>query len=181
MKYLLLLMLSILFLLTSCSSGDTPKTKAAIPDKTALLADIENMEAQLKDEKVKKIDEILAKRYIAKSDDFVKSFPKDTESPILLYKAAEIARAIGDARSAVQHFGKMHREYPEHSNAPTALFLQAFLFENSLEDRAEAKKYYNHFTDKYPDHQLNKQVKQLLEIIDKSPEEMVKEFKTQTK
>jgi len=180
MKYLIPL-LTIFVLLTACSSGETPKKKEELPDKASLLAEVEKMETQLKDEKVKKLDKILAKSYIAKSDEFIKLFPKDTESPILLYKAAEIARAIGDGRSAVQHFGKMHREYPDHPNAPTALFLQAFLFENALEDREEAKKYYNHFTDKYPDHQLNQQVQQLLEIIDKSPEEMVKEFKTQSK
>lgn len=180
MKYLIPLF-SILVLLAACSSGDTSQKKVETPDKATFLVDIEKMEAQLKDEKVKKLDKILAKSYISKSDDFVQSFPKDPESPILLYKSAEIARAIGDARSAVQHFGQMHRDYPDHPKAPTALFLQAFLFENALEDRDEAKKYYNHFKDKYPDHQLNQQVQQLLDIIDKSPEEMVKEFKTQKK
>ncbi len=180
MKYLIPIFAIFMFL-AACSSEQKPQKKEAVPDKASFFAEVEKLENQLKAEKVKKMDKILAKSYIAKCGDFVKFFPKDTQSPILLYKAAEIARAIGDGSKAVQYFGQVHREYPDHAKAPTALFLQAFLFENSLEDREEAKKYYNHFLNKYPDHQLGRQVKQLLEIIDKSPEEMVKEFKTQNK
>ena len=56
------------------------------------------------------------------------------------------------------------------------MFLQGFTCDNQMRDVEGAKKYYNEFLLKYPDHEYVDQVKELLKNIDISPEELVKSF-----
>ena len=74
--------------------------------------------------------------------------------------------------------------YPFISNCQYRLFpeglpfnsFQAFTFENDLQDKDSAKKYYMDFLNRFPDHSFANDAKQLLSMIDKSPEELIKEF-----
>lgn len=157
-------------------SEGTQKEEEKI-DRERLLADITAIENEFKQATTQEVDTAKAGKLIDKTIKFAQSFPVDSMTPELIFRTAQVARAIKKYGRAIQMFGKVHREFPKNERAPTALFLQAFVFENELGDKDQAKKYYNHFLSKYPDNQMAPQVEQILKVIDKSPEELVKEFK----
>ena len=62
-----------------------------------------------------------------------------------------------------------------------ALFMKAFLFDESLKDVENARKYYQEFIDKYPNHEFAKQAKLLMENLGKSQEEVLKSLQGKNK
>ena len=52
----------------------------------------------------------------------------------------------------------------------------AFCYENDLRQKDKAKTLYESFLTKYPNHELAKSVQFSLDNIDKSPEQIIKEF-----
>ena len=113
---------------------------------------------------------------IKKSEEFIKTYPNDSSIPSLLFRTADLARGIGDYGLAIKHWGTVYNEFPDYKKAPDAQFLIGFTYENFLNDKEQAKRYYYQFLEKYPKHKYVPQINQILEVIDKSPEELVKEF-----
>ena len=107
---------------------------------------------------------------------FAHDFPKDSLSPEYLFKAAEIARAIHKGQEAVLYYNKICTDYPNYEKAPTALFLKAFTYENTLKDTANAKAGYQEFIKKYPNNQFADDAQYSLKYLGKSPEELIKMF-----
>ncbi|MEK7256827.1 MAG: tetratricopeptide repeat protein [Bacteroidota bacterium] len=162
----------LLFLsLTACQSGKTGS------NQDQLKAEIQNLEAQLLQGggDVAKNQEA-ALQLVEKTFAYAETFPSDTLTPTLLFKAGEVARGAQEYGKAVQLWGEVWRTYPNHRHAPMALFLQGFTFDTDLRDVDMAKKYYNQFLHSFPQDSLAGQVKQLLAVVEKSPEELVKEF-----
>ena len=177
-RYFIFLLLLMSYI--SCSDPE-PGAKAGkqtqTPDRATLMAAIKGIEAEFEQKPDKVINKDKARELVEKSGLYVSSFPKDSLNPKLLFRAGEVARFIGDYGKAIQLLGQLHREYPDNIQSPPALFLQAFMYENNLKDKENAKKYYQHFLNKYPDHGLAEQVRTVLRVIDKTPEELVKEFR----
>jgi len=55
---------------------------------------------------------------------------------------------------AISNFKSLIDNYPENTHSPEALFMLGFINANDLKDLEEAKKYYQRFIEKYPDHEL---------------------------
>ncbi len=126
-----------------------------------------------------KMDTLLindTKSYLEKCEAFVEKHPNDSSAVKLLYKSGELAKSVGLPGLAIRMWGIIQREYPKDPKAGDALFMQAFTFENDLHDIDSAKKYYNDFLARFPSHQFADDAKQLLLLIDKSPEELIHEF-----
>ncbi len=163
--------------LVACSqSNSTPSTKEPAVDKASLEQEIKVLENKLRQEKTAKLDKETASKLIEKSEAFAKAYPKDENSPNLLFHAADVARGIGKYGLAIKLWGNVYHDYPDYEKAPDSQFLIGFTYENNLNDKTQAKQYYNNFLTKHPDHHLVEQVKQTLSVIDKTPEELVKEF-----
>ncbi len=107
---------------------------------------------------------------------FAHDFPKDSLSPEYLFKAAEIARALHKGHEAVLYYEKICTDYPNYEKTPTALFLKAFTYENTLKDTANARIGYQEFIKKYPDNQFADDAQYSLKYLGKSPEELIKMF-----
>lgn len=118
-----------------------------------------------------------AKNYFAGLEKYIEKNPSDTSNIVKhLYKAGELAKAVGLYGYSIKLWGQIQREYPNSPKAGDALFMQAFTFENDLQDKESAKKYYTNFLNRFPNHPFADDAKQLLTLIDKSPEELIKEF-----
>ena len=181
-RYLPLLLLCF-SILSACSDqaakGNSQKEENLNPIK--LQEEIKSLEAQLKSQDGKKMDRSKVSELIEKSQLFAKSFPKHEAAPALLFRAADVARGTGNPTLGIQLWGTLMQNYPDYERAPDALFLTGFTYENNLNKKEEAKKYYNKFLNDHPNHALFNQVKQTLDQIDKSPEELVKEFQRKNK
>ncbi|MBL0342614.1 MAG: tetratricopeptide repeat protein [Bacteroidetes bacterium] len=84
-------------------------------------------------------DAVKAKEIIGLYTAFADKFPADTMSASFLFKAADISSKINETEQAISLFGKLYKLYPQNKNAPFALFLQGFIYENQVGDAVKAK------------------------------------------
>ena len=95
----------------------------------------------------------------------------------LLIKAGGLAKTIENPQKAIELYGKVVNGMPQHPKAPTALFMQAFVYENDLGDLQKAKAAYELFLEKYPnDPDFADDAQNSLKMLGKSPEEIIREF-----
>ncbi|MCB0569889.1 MAG: hypothetical protein KDC66_09015 [Phaeodactylibacter sp.] len=127
------------------------------------------------------IDTAMADSLVDLGMKYAAQYPEDTLSPQFLFRAADVARGIGDRGLAVSLWGKVAREYEGSRFAPEALFLMAFTLDNDLRDTARARRGYEDFLAQYPKHPLAGNASELLKILqsNKSPEELIREFQQQ--
>lgn len=120
-----------------------------------------------------------ANELIKQMEAYAQAFPKDSIVPEMLVKAGEIARGLGKYKKATELLQSVWTNHEEHRLAPPALFLQAFTYDNDMRDSTLAVRYYQEFLKRYPDHELAGQVQQLINVVGKSPEELVRMYKSQ--
>lgn len=108
-------------------------------------------------------------------------FPDDPKAPEYLFKAGEVSMSINMDFDAIGYFQRLERDYPKFNKAPHALFLQAFIWDNKLNDDGKAEFLYKQFLEKYPMHEMAKDAQFSLDNIGKSDEELIKEFEQKQK
>lgn len=162
--YLVLLAL----VLVACGSSKNDK-----------LTEIKTMEDELFSDETQMIDRQKANDLIAVYESFADEFPEDTETPVYLFKAGDMAMNLNMPRKAIDIFDKMLNKYPDFEKAPQCLFLKGYVYENDLRDLETAKKIYEEFLVKYPDDEFADDAEISIKNLGKSPEELIKEFEEQ--
>jgi len=105
----------------------------------------------------------------------------DTNSAIYVFKAADIYSNFRNAEKAIDAYNIILEKYPDSKNASAALFLTAFIYEDQLQDFANAEKYYKLFLKKYPESDFADDAEISLKNLGKTPEELIKEFEKKNK
>lgn len=116
--------------------------------------------------------EILAAAY----SDFARQFPKDSLAPVYLLKEGGMLMNYGDGLKAVQALDQVTQKYSTSKQAPQALFLQAFIYENLLINLAKADEMYRLFLFRYPKDDLADDAQAAMNNLGKTPDELVREF-----
>lgn len=159
MKKALFIALAIVTIV-ACQS---PKEKA--------LANIKDLEAN---------DSIFSPEQIEKVKlayiDFANKYPDDELAPEFLFKAGQRCNASANHEQAIQLFQQVIEKYPTHKIAEDALFLQGYVYENSLQDMSRAKTAYVKFLELYPTSDLAEDAKHSIEDLGKTPEQIFAEF-----
>ncbi|MCK5033644.1 MAG: tetratricopeptide repeat protein [Calditrichia bacterium] len=96
----------------------------------------------------------------------------DTKTEAEYYKLAYDQYNDGKYDESVNNFQSLLENYPEGQNTPNAMFMIGFICANHSEKLDEAKKYYNMFMEKYPDHELVSSAKYELETLGKDINEL---------
>lgn len=100
----------------------------------------------------------------------------------VLMQAAGLAKSIGNPNKALQLYYKVESQLPQHAQAPAALFLSGFIYENDLGDLEKAKAAYEDFIKRYPtDTSYLDDVQVSLKNLGKSAEELIREFEKKGK
>jgi tetratricopeptide (TPR) repeat protein len=95
----------------------------------------------------------------------------------MLFSAASVAGQLGQHQQAIRLYTRLSEQMADHPQAPTALFLAGFIYENDLGDLNNAKMTYETFLKRYPTNPDYADDAQLaLKNLGKSPEELIKEF-----
>jgi outer membrane protein assembly factor BamD (BamD/ComL family) len=157
----------LLFGITSCSSK-----------KQKLADEILQQEKSLYSDSSMVPDPVKAKKIIDSYVSYADQFPEDTLSANYLFKAGDISSKINEIEQSIQLFARLLKTYPDNRNAPFAIFLQGFIYENQAGDAVKARPYYEEFLRKYPDHPIAGDVSFSLENLGKSPEELIREFES---
>lgn len=124
------------------------------------------------------VDKAAASQFIEIAEGYAALTDSPDKYANLLMKAAGLAKTAGEFNKALQLYYKLSNRLPDHPKSKTALFMQAFIYENDLQDMEKAKKAYEFFLEKYPndpDYADDAQI--ALKTLGKSPEEMIKSFK----
>ena len=181
MKYFFYALVALfLFSCQETSTTSQPKEKSSIEKsenpKQKLIDEVKVLEKKLMSSKDKELDKPTAYELIAKSEAWVNQYPDHPQTPDVAFKAADVARGLGDFGLAIKLWEKVYQKYPDYKKAPEALFLMAFTYENDVNQPKIAKKYFEKFITLHPKHELVPQVKTVLKNIGKSPEELIKSF-----
>ncbi len=96
----------------------------------------------------------------------------DSKTETEYYKLAYDQYNEGKYAESIQNFISLIEKYPEGENTPNTMFMIGFINANHLEKYDEAKKYYNMFMEKYPDHELVSSAKYELETLGKDINEL---------
>jgi outer membrane protein assembly factor BamD (BamD/ComL family) len=123
----------------------------------------------------------MAPQLVTQMLEYVKQHPQDTICAKYLLKAGDFQRGLGQFKPALASWDLLQKNYPNSKEAPEGLFLSAFTYENDIKDLEKAKSLYESFLKIYPDHVLAIQVPEILKVLGKSPEELIKAFQAKQK
>lgn len=108
--------------------------------------------------------------------DFASKYPDDELAPEFIFKAAQRCNVIAQHQQALELFQSIIDKYPQSRVSEEALFLQAYIYENSLQNLGKAKEVYNTFILKYPSSELAEDAKMAIENLGKSPEQVLEDL-----
>src|SRR6478609_6258032 len=108
--------------------------------------------------------------------EFADKYPDDELAPEFLFKAGQRCNVTADHAKAITLFQRVIDTYPKHKIAEEALFLQAYVYENSMADFPKASETYKAFIAKYPNSDLVEDAKLAIQNMGKSPEEIFESF-----
>lgn len=175
LRYLTLSLITLAFIGCGAPAEVTDKNKP----KEQLAEEILALETSLKqaiDNPV--IDTAVAGSLIRKTDVFASRFQQDTLTPAFLFKAAAVARGLGQFEKAIDSWDRIATVYPDFEKVPESLFFQGFTYDNDLENLPAAEEKYEAFLEQFPKHPIAKDAKMLLSVVQsgKTANEVVKGF-----
>lgn len=123
----------------------------------------------------------LALELIQAYENYANAFPEDTLSPEYLFKGAEVAMNMNMSGRAIEYHQRILLSWPDYRKASYSLFLQAFIYENQMQQFETAKKLYQEFITRYPDHPLTDDARVSVENMGRSVEELIEAWEKQNK
>lgn len=118
----------------------------------------------------------VAKRLIDLYSDYIATYPDDTLSPKYLFKTGEIQMNIGESQLAINSLDSLIQKYPNASLVPQAIYLQGFIWEDRIHSTEKARIAFESLIKQFPNHELSENAKLYIQVLGKSPEELIKEF-----
>jgi outer membrane protein assembly factor BamD (BamD/ComL family) len=81
---------------------------------------------------------------------YVDSLPKDPKSPVYLIKAGDFYGTLQMQDKKCDQYKNLLTKYPDFKDADMVMYLLASAYDSDLNNRTEAKKYYQLYVEKYP-------------------------------
>ena len=131
---------------------------------------------KMTDPKTNKVNSEVAKDFIEICTLTALVNPKDKANAKYLHKAAEVTRSLRMFPKAIQFYEWIRQQYADTPEAPKALFMEAFTFDEKLKKKDEARKLYKLFLEQYPKDDFADDTQFLLENLDKTNEDIIKKF-----
>ena len=128
-----------------------------------------------------RLDSATAAAAIKAYADFAFNFADDSSAADCLFKAAEIASAIGRYQQAIIYYQTIQSKYPDFKLAAESLYLQGYIYDNFVDNEVLAKEIYEKVIVRYPKHKLAEDAKYAVQNLGKSDEELIQEFKKKNK
>lgn len=178
----IVLMLALISLIGACGEGSNPADQAApkeTPDlksdknvKTRQIVDLEAaVDADESGQDIK-----LRQRLLVAYSDFVNFHHTDEMAPEYLFRAAKLANEVGKPRRAIEYLVNLHDGYPSYERKTEAAFLVGFIYENVLNDRPMAEKYYEQVVELYPESNWAEDARLSLKLLYLTDEEKIAIF-----
>ena len=180
------LVLGSLITLFSCGNNAEEETAKAdlrsnVEVSKMLIAKIDSLENIVYDESFD-IEDLSSSHLMEAYREYTTKFVADKKkTPEYLYKYAAMSRAVNLPVKAIKAYDRILVDYPGYERNPEVAFLLAFTYDEDLSRPEQAKEAYQDVIDKYPGDKWAEQASIRLSNIDKSDEELVKEFMEKNK
>lgn len=171
-----------LWVLVVCSCSQGPKTKAE-PDLS--ISSDSARYLQLLRTRIDSLERILALDSLAQKNnqslldslgtvcvELANKFQATSYAPVALWKAARAFRAAGSYSLAIECGRALTEAFPQHDLASSALFHNALIFNEDLNNTASAAYYLDRLLDEYPSDSLAQQAVAMKELLGLSEEEL---------
>ncbi len=137
---------------------------------------ISTLEAGLYADSLGPVDRLKAQEMIQTYDSFVELYPDDSLAAEYLYKGSELAMNLQMSGRAIEGFQKILDNYHDFDKIALCVFLQAFIYENHMQQYDQAKQLYREFLETYPGHELAEDAMVSIQNMGKSLEELIKSW-----
>ena len=105
---------------------------------------------------------------------FVEQNPDDSTAATWLFHAMEINVVLKDADKSIELCNQLTKQYPDSEWAPRALlYVGSFVYDDMLNDTAQAHVMYQKLIDDYPDDRLVEDAKKSIEYLGLTSEEIM--------
>jgi len=142
---------------------------------------IDELEAILLADTVSQLNRSKAQELIQAYEHFANAVPEDSLTPEYLYKSAEIAMNLNMSGRAIENYQRILNNYQDFDKRAYCIFLQAFVYENQMQQYETARKLYELFINQYPDHDLADDARVSIDNMGKSLEELIKSWEEKEK
>lgn len=123
------------------------------------------------------LNEAVAPEVAKKYCEFVKQHPKDSTAAQWLYHAMEINVLLKNTDKSQALCDQLLKDYPQSEWAPMSLFLLgSYVYEDQLNDTAQAHAAYQKLIDTYPNSQLADDAQKSIEYLGLTPDEIMSLF-----
>jgi len=135
--------------------------------KDSLLSSIRSLQERLKGVEVSTTtNDREANRFVQKCMLFAKSYPKDSLSKQFIFMAADVSRGLENYGKAIEYWQLYYDTYPDTRLHPVSIFLMGFTYHENIKDQGKAKLYFNKFLKEYPEHELARDAKVFLIVVE---------------
>lgn len=145
-------------------------------EKKKLANEVIRLETEILSDSSGILDRNKGLEMIQAYENYANALPKDSLAPEYLYKGAEIAMNLQMAGTAIEYHQRILNNYPDFDNRAYCIFLQAFIYENQMQQYEPAKKLYQEFIDSFPEHPLADDAAVSISNMGKSLEELIQSW-----
>lgn len=156
-------------------SGDQSNAAPMRSDRAAKIKQIEALEAEVRNDASGEDTKVRQQLLVAYAD-FVNFHHEDDNTPEFLFKAAKMAVEVGKPRRAIEYLVNLHDGFPRYERKIEASFMTGFIYENILNDRIMAEKYYERVIELYPESSWAEDARVSLQLLYMTDEEKIELF-----
>lgn len=168
----LFIFISIVFI-SSCSTDSSEKNEKKSLEKKELSTRIDSLTAGLSVPMSNAEAKKLSLDLMRSCNKYVEDFPKDEHCADYLFISARAAKGLGQYDKSLKTLNKIKKAYRDFDKMPEVYFLYAFILDEDLDRKEEAKKAYTDLINTFPDDQLSEQAVVLLDQLYMSDEEII--------
>lgn len=177
--YLCIALLLGIILASSCSNHSTENANEStdsVKIKTAKRYLIDSLEKKMYSARTASMDMATASFAMRSYDDYATTFPNDSISANYLFKAGELANSMQYAQPALNYFKRLNKRYPTYENTSYSLLMQGIIYQDLLNDTANARLMYATVMKQFAGLQVAKDAEASIKNLGKTPEQLIKEF-----
>ena len=179
--------MAMLAVLVACGSennetkSDSAATESLTPEqgKAKMLEDIAGLEKELTQnaDLTQPLQKPKAMDLVRKYRDYASINPRDSITPVYLFKAADLSIGLGNFDQAVGYLDNVLVNHPTYAKRIEVMLLKGFVYEYHMNQHAEAVRAYKDLINAYPNHRLAKDAQAAIDNLTLTEEELLAKLK----
>mgnify|MGYP005988552143 FL=1 len=120
-----------------------------------------------------------AEKQLSKCETYLEDYPMASDKPTVFLKAGNACRALKKPEKSLFYINKFLSSYKDHIKRDEALFTKAFILDEDLDRKDDAKHTYTQLIQEYPSSIFRQNAELLLEQLYLTDEELLEKFRKQ--